>query len=213
MRTSRPVLVTAIAAALVTAAGMAYAFAQRPSAQDEAGGDANLRCGTTVCQSVIGRGVDGDMVEALTGAGGGRIRVTNSSGAFFIFEMTIAEAGAKVQGDGALECTTSPSIDVCLVRGTKGDDVLGEALVRRGGVWSRVSATYLSTGAYLALHDVDKDGVADVVAVQRGCEGQCAFTQVFRVVGDDLGCTPPVDTKDEANRTPELSQLRPCAEA
>lgn len=210
---SRSVLVTACVAVLVTGVGMLYAFLQRPSSgtQGHGNGDATLRCGTTVCQSVIGKNVGHDMVEVLTGTGGGRIRVTGESGNF-IFEMTIAEAGAQVSGNDALQCAEGP-VSVCLVRGTRGEDVLGDALVRRDGVWTRPAA-YEASGSYLALHDVNSDGTADVVAVQLGCGGQCdtAFVQVFSPGGADLGCTAPVSSKDAANRTPELSQLRPCAE-
>jgi hypothetical protein len=205
------VLVTACVAALVTIAGMVYAFLQRPSARDDAGGDVNLRCGTTVCQSVIGLGVDGDMVEVLTGTGGGVIRVTGDSEPF-VFVMAIADNGAKIEGSSALECKPAATA-VCLVRGTRGDDLLGEAVVRKAGVWSRVSTPYISTGGYLGLHDVDKDGTADVVVVQLGCDGDCVFTQVFSVVGNDaLGCTEPAPSREQANRTPEQAQLRVCTD-
>lgn len=202
---------TAWVAALVTIAGMVYAFLQRPSVRDETGGDVNLRCGTTVCQSVMGLGVDDDMVEVLTGTGGGVIRVTGR-GEPFVFVLAIADNGARIEGSSALECTPAATA-VCLVRGQRGEDVLGEAVVRKDGMWSRVSTPYVATGGFVGLHDVDKDGTADVVAVQLGCGGGCAFTQVFSVVRNDaLGCTDHAKSRDEANRTPDQAQLRPCAD-
>ncbi|GLZ35652.1 hypothetical protein Lesp02_78390 [Lentzea sp. NBRC 105346] len=208
-------LVTACLAAVVTVAGLVYAFFQRPSGQssDQGAADANLICGTTVCQSVIGKGVGGDNVELLTGTGGGRIRVTGESGNF-IFEMTIAAAGAEVSGDKALECAPA-AVSVCLVRGTRGSEVLGEALVRRNGAWERLQATYLASGGYLGLFDANRDGTSDVVAVQLGCDGRCdqAFVQVFDPLGPEVRCTAPVASKDEANVRPELAQLRACAQS
>lgn len=214
VRASRSVLVTAVAAVLVTVAGMVYAFLQRPSTGDGGRGvGAELKCGTTVCQSVIGRGVGSDHVELLLGVGGGRIKISSDSGAVVIFEISIMAAGAEVKGADALQCVQGPE-SVCLVRGTLDGEVVGETLVWRKGTWERVTTTYVSSGAYLALHDVDSNGIADVVAVKLACDGQCdtAYVQAFKPTGAPLGCSAPV-AKDKVNRTPASAELRPCAES
>ncbi len=208
--------VTAVAAAVIVVAGLVFAYFQRPDNTDSGqyGTDPGMRCGTTVCQVIIGKSVGGDLVELLGGTGGGRIRITGESGPF-IFEMTIAESGAAVN-DKSLQCVDAP-VSVCLVHGARGSDLLGEVLIRKDGTWSRAQA-YLSTGGFLGLHDVNSDGTADVVAVQLACDGQCAdaFVQVFSLLGPDLGCTTAAPARDQLPGwpapVPKLSQLRPCAD-
>ncbi|GGM84304.1 hypothetical protein GCM10011609_20520 [Lentzea pudingi] len=208
--------VTAVIAAVVVIAGLVFAYFQRPDNTDsgQSGTDTGMRCGTTVCQVVIGKSVGRDLVELLSGTGGGRIRVTGESGPF-IFEMTIAESGATVT-DKSLQCTEA-AVSVCLVHGARGTDLVGEVLIRKDGTWSRAQA-YLSTGGFLGLHDVNEDGTAEVVAVQLACDGQCnnAFVQVFSVFGPDLGCTAAAPARDQLPGwpapAPKLSQLRPCAD-
>ncbi|HEX7304404.1 hypothetical protein [Lentzea sp.] len=212
----RSVQVTAVAAAVIVVAGLVFAYFQRPGNTDSGqyGTDSGMRCGTTVCQVVIGKSVGGDLVELLGGTGGGRIRISGESGPS-VFEMTIVESGAVVTAK-SLQCVDA-EVSVCLVHGARGTDLLGEVLVRRDGAWSRAEA-YLSTGGFLGLHDVNSDGTADVVAVQLACDGQCvnAFVQVFSVVGPDLGCTATAPARDQLPGWPEpvpsLSDLRPCAE-
>ncbi|MFD5824882.1 hypothetical protein [Lentzea sp. NPDC060358] len=207
---------TAVVAAVVVVAGLVFAYFQRPGNIDSAqyGSDTGMRCGTTVCQVVIGKSVGEDLVELLGGTGGGRIRISGGSGQF-IFEMTIAESGAAVN-DRSLQCADA-AVGVCLVHGARGTDLLGEVLIRKDGTWSRAQA-YLATGGFLGLHDVDEDGTADVVAVQLACDGQCAnaFVQVFSVVGPELGCTTAAPARDQLPGwpapAPKLSQLRPCAD-
>jgi hypothetical protein len=206
--------VVAVVAAVVVVAGLVFAYFQRPDSTDsgQRGTDSALRCGTTVCQVVIGKSVGRDLVELLGGTGGGRIRISGESGPF-IFEMTIAESGAVVN-DESLQCVDA-AVSVCLVHGARGTELLGEVLVRKDGTWSRAQA-YLSTGGFLGLHDVDSDGTADVVAVQLACDGQCvnAFVQVFSIAGPDLGCTTAAPARDQLPGwpapVPALSQLRPC---
>ncbi|MFD9698963.1 hypothetical protein [Lentzea sp. NPDC059081] len=208
---------TAVVAALIVIAGLAFAYFRRPdnTDSDQYGNDTGMRCGTTVCQVVIGRSVGGDLVELLGGTGGGRIRMSGESGPF-VFEMTIAESGAVVT-DKSLQCVDA-QVSVCLVHGARGTDLLGEVLVRKDGTWSRAQA-YLATGGFLGLHDVNEDGTADVVAVQLACDGQCAdaFVQVFSVLGPDLGCTTAAAARDQLPGwpapAPKMSQLRPCADS
>lgn len=191
-------LLTACAAVLTTIAGLAIAWSLRPApaaAPDTAAPQDELRCGTTACRSVVKQEVGVDSVELVVGEGAGRIRISEASGPN-IFELTIASSGARIDA-GSLQCVDA-EVAVCLVRGEVGGEVRGEVLVRRSGAWSRAQVPYVSDGAYLALHDVNKDTVADVVAVQRGCPGpaDCGrwFAQVFSLAdgGGEVGCTPVV---------------------
>lgn len=210
--------VVAVAAAVVVIAGLVFAYFQRPNNTDsgQSGADGGMRCGTTTCQSIVGKSVGKDMVELLGGTGGGRIRVTGETGTF-IFEMNTAEAGAKITGESLL-CKDA-AVAVCLVRGPQNNEVLGEVLVRKNGTWSRVQTTYLASAEYLGLHDVNEDGVADIVAAQLACKGQCrnAFVQVFSALGPDIGCTATAPAREQLPGwpapVPKLSQLRPCPHA
>lgn len=207
--------VIAVVAAVVVIAGLVFAYFQRPNHTDsgQSGTDGGMRCGTTVCQSIVGKSVGKDMVELLGGTGGGRIRVTGEAGTF-IFEMNTAEAGATITDDSLL-CREAP-VSVCLVRGPHNGEVLGEVLVRKNGTWSRVQTTYLSSAQYLGLHDVNEDGVADVVAAQLACAGKCnnAFVQVFSALGPDIGCTATALGREQLPGwpapVPKMSQIRPC---
>ncbi|WP_367135237.1 hypothetical protein [Saccharothrix sp. HUAS TT1] len=156
-------------------------------------------------------------MELLVGEGAGRIRTNGASGPN-IFELTIASSGAQIDSD-SLRCVDA-EVGVCLVRGGVGGEVLGEVLVRRSGAWSRAQVPYVSSGAYLALVDVNADAVADVVAVQRSCQvdADCSrwFAQVFSLTGGggELGCTPVVREPESLpgwpTVTPDPSDLRPC---
>ena len=209
---------TAAAAAVVFVAGLVYAYSQRPHHTDSGlpGTDSGMRCGTTVCQVIIGKSVGKDLVELLGGTGGGRIRVTGESGPF-IFEMTIAETGATVN-DASLQCSEAP-VSVCLVRGTQNGKSLGEVLIRKDGTWSRAQTAYQASAGYIGLHDVNEDGTADIVAAQLACDGQCnnAFMQVFSAVGPVIGCTSPAPAREQLTGwptpAPKMSQIRPCADS
>ncbi|MGW6931073.1 hypothetical protein ACWGE0_13485 [Lentzea sp. NPDC054927] len=215
---TRSVQVIAVVAAVVVVAGVVFAYFQRPNNTDsgQSGTDGGMRCGTTVCQVIIGKSVGKDLVELLGGTGGGRIRVTGASGPF-IFEMTIAESGAVVD-DKSLRCVEA-EVSVCLVHGVQGGKALGEVLVRKDGTWSRVQTAYQSSAGYLGLHDVNEDGTADVVAAQFACDGQCrdTFVQVFSVLGPNLGCTTAAPAREQLAGwpapVPKMSQLRPCADS
>ena len=208
--------VIAVVAAVVVVAGVVFAYFQRPDNTDSglSGTDAGMRCGTTVCQGIVGKSVGKDLVELLVGTGGGRIRVTGESGPF-IFEMTIVESGAVVD-DKSLECAAAP-VSVCLIRGTSNGNWRGEVLFRKDGTWSR-GQTYLANAGYLGLHDVNEDGTADVVAAQLACDGLCnnAFVQVFSVLGPNIGCTTAAPGRDQLpgwpTPVPKMSQLRPCVD-
>ncbi|MFE2753522.1 hypothetical protein ACFXGA_16150 [Actinosynnema sp. NPDC059335] len=159
-------------------------------------------------------------MELLVGEGAGRIRTSGASGPN-IFELTIAASGARIDA-GSLQCVDA-EVAVCLVRGEAGGEALGEVLVRRSGAWSRAQVPYVSSGAYLALHDVDDDTVADVVAVQRACPAGVAcsrwFAQVFSLAGrgGEMGCTPVVREPESLpgwpTVTPDPADLRQCGTA
>ncbi|MFD1150336.1 hypothetical protein [Saccharothrix hoggarensis] len=208
-------LVVACAAVLTTVAGLVIAWSLRPPALSDAGATApqdELRCGTTTCRSIVKREVGVDSVELLVGEGAGRIRTAGASGPN-IFELTIASSGAEIT-EASLQCVDA-EVGVCLVRGEVDGEVLGEVLVRRSGAWSRAQVPYVSSGAYLALRDVDDDTVADVVAVQRACPSgdDCAgwFAQVFSLAegGGELGCTAVVDVPEALPGWPEVGPSPP----
>ncbi|WP_306748599.1 hypothetical protein [Saccharothrix yanglingensis] len=202
-------LVVACAAVLTTVASVAVAWSLRPPDQPDAGAapaQDQLRCGTTACRSLVKREVGADSVELLVGSGEGRIRTNGASGPN-IFELTVAASGADIT-EGSLQCADA-EVTVCLVRGAAGGEVRGEVIVRRSGAWTRAQVPYLSSGAHLALADVDRDAVADVVAVQRACPGvdDCGrrFAQVFSVVGGgEVGCTVVVGSPEELPGWPEV---------
>ncbi|MET1071241.1 MAG: hypothetical protein ABWY11_01205 [Umezawaea sp.] len=216
----RSVLLTAGAAVLVLVGCLVGAYLLRPSAPGSAAGPStgedDLRCGAAVCRTVVRADVGADVVELMVGEGAGRIRIGGAGGAD-VFESTVVESGAQIDGR-SMECVAS-QVSVCLVRGRSDDEVLGELLVGRDGTWNRAQARYLATGGYLALHDVDGDAVADVVAVQRECDRKVCgrvYAQVFSSTGskEPLGCTAPVDAVEELPGWPAVApaaaDLSPC---
>ncbi|WP_053718912.1 hypothetical protein [Saccharothrix sp. NRRL B-16348] len=203
---------------LITIAGLVIAWSLRPPAVPDPGAATpqdELRCGATACRSVVKQEVGVDSVELVVGEGAGRIWTSGASGPN-VFELTIASSGARIDGS-SLQCVDA-EVAVCLVRGEVGGEVLGEVLVRRSGAWTRAQVPYVASGAYLALHDVDQDAVADVVAVQRACkvDADCGrwFAQVFSPAGGELGCTPVVREAESLpgwpTVTPDPSDLRQC---
>jgi hypothetical protein len=213
-------LAIACVAVLTTVTGLFIAWSLRPAAVTDAGAQAprdDLRCGATACRSVVKQQVGADSVELLVGEGAGRIRTGGASGPN-IFELTIVSSGARIT-ERSLQCVDA-EVGVCLARGEVGGEVLGEVFVRRSGAWSRAQVPYVSSGAYLALHDVNRDAVADVVAVQRACPkgADCSrwFVQVFSLAGGggELGCTPVVREPEALPGWPEVapapSELRQC---
>ena len=60
--------VIAVVAAVVVVAGVVFAYFQRPDNTDSglSGTDAGMRCGTTVCQGIVGKSVGKDLVEPAT---------------------------------------------------------------------------------------------------------------------------------------------------
>ena len=209
----RSVLFAAGAAVLVIVGCLVTAYTLRPPtapvprAGESSSADAGLRCGTTACRPVVTSTVGQDQVEVLAGEGGGRIRVTGPAGPN-IFESTVVESGGQFDAQ-SLECVSAP-VSVCLVRGKAGDELLGEVLVGRAGVWTRVQARYLATGGYLALNDVDGDQVADVVAVQRPCDPTgCgkSYAQVFSFTAGKalLGCTTVVNAVEDLPGWPAVA--------
>lgn len=196
----RSVLVTTWAAVAVTVAGLALAVALRPDrAAPEPGGtpttsaesaesDGQLQCGAAPCQPVATQRVGADSVELLAGVGTGRVQVTSALGTS-VFEVSITQSGAQLTAD-SLDCLAG-AVSTCLVRGATASGVQGEVLVGQHGTWSRAQVGYVASGGYLALHDVNGDGVADVVAVQSACRSADGCEQVFaQVFVVDAGSTP-----------------------
>ncbi|QFZ23259.1 hypothetical protein [Saccharothrix syringae] len=214
------VLVVACLAAVTAVAGLAFAWSVRPDDPAVTGAEPprdELRCGAAPCRPVVSRAVGSDAVELLVGSGVGRIRTSGTSGPN-VFELTIAASGAVIT-ERSLQCADA-EVAVCLVRGDAGAEARGEVLVRRSGAWSRAQVPYVAGGGYLALHDVDRDAVADVVAVQRECPPgvDCPrrFAQVFSLAGGggELGCTAVVDAQELLpgwpTVVPDVADLTAC---
>jgi hypothetical protein len=215
----RSALLAAGAAVLVLVGCLAVAYSMRPSttysSPRQTTAEDGLRCGSEVCKPVLKQVVGDDAVEVLVGSGAGRIKVTGPAGPN-IFESSVVESGAAVD-DSSLQCVPA-AVSVCLVRGRKGDVSYGEVLVERSGAWTRTQAPYVATGGYLALHDVDGDQVADVVAVQRPCDPtgcKRVYAQVFSFSSTSvLGCTSAVASIEDLPGWPEVvlraDDLRSC---
>jgi hypothetical protein len=223
------VLVTAWAAVAVTVAGLALAVALRPdraasdptntplTSADSPDPGGQPQCGAGPCQPVATQRVGADAVELLAGVGTGRVQVTSAVGTS-VFEVSITQSGAQLTAD-SLDCLAG-AVSTCLVRGATASGVQGEVLVGQHGTWSRAQVGYLASGGYLALHDVNGDGVADVVAVQRACRSDSGCEQVFGQVfvvdagSTPLGCTRVFPSLAQVPGYPEvaLSQadLHPC---
>ncbi|GAA1277951.1 hypothetical protein GCM10009634_21660 [Saccharothrix xinjiangensis] len=219
-------LLVACLAVVTTVAGLAFAWSTRPGAPAATGVEpplGELRCGAEACRTVVEQQVGPDSVALLVGPEVGRIRTSGASGPN-VFELTVAASGAEIT-DRSLQCADA-GVGVCLVRGEVESEVpgevLGEVLVRRSGAWSRAQVPYVSSGGHLALHDVDRDAVADVVAVQRECPAgeDCPrrFVQVFSLVdgGEELGCTEVVDAPELVPGwpavVPDAADLGPCGD-
>ncbi|MFD7659456.1 hypothetical protein ACFV4N_36225 [Actinosynnema sp. NPDC059797] len=216
------VLLVACLAVVTTVAGLAFAWSTRPGAPAATGVEPpldELRCGAEACRTVVEQQVGSDSVALLVGSEVGRIRTSGASGPN-VFELTIAASGAEIT-ERSLQCADA-EVGVCLVRGDVESEVRGEVLVRRSGAWSRAQVPYVSSGGHLSLHDVNRDAVADVVAVQRECPAgeDCArrFVQVFSLVdgGEELGCTDVVDAPEQLPGwpavVPDAADLGHCGE-
>jgi hypothetical protein len=224
------VVTTALGATLVAAAAVGGAAALRAhrAGADPAGVTSTppvqgggLQCDRGPCELLASQRVGGDTVDLLADASGtsGRVRVSGSAGSN-IFETHISQAGGARLTPDSLQCVAGPT-SVCLVRGDSTAGTSGEVLVGRSGVWSRAEVPYFASGGYLALRDIDGNGVPEVVAVVQDCDeevpsGQCqrVFAEVYTISGNEMGCTRPVTGKAALPGwpvvAPALTQLGSC---
>lgn len=207
VRASRPVVVTAVAALVVTMLALAAAVLLRvqrdtANAADQIGppaavvGADELTCGNEPCGVLTSLPVGGATVELLAGDGGdhGTVRVL-SPGSDIVLETALANLGARLT-QRSLVCTDGDT-SACLVRGDRDGAVVGEVFVARGGKWEAVERPYVSHAGYLDLvpatgHDSPEIVLAtypDCSGDADDCAGASVALQVFALDGTSRGCT------------------------
>ncbi|WP_086821154.1 hypothetical protein [Allokutzneria sp. NRRL B-24872] len=227
----KSVVVTMWASAVVTVAAL-VTVASLPNALD--GGtpsgapptsttapapQGQLYCNTGPCKVLATQRVEGDQVELLTdkNGGNGRIRVGRDN-THSIFEVTIGQYAARLTPQ-SLSCVLG-RLAVCLVSGEAGDTVTGELFVRGPEAWERAQSAYVATAGLMNLHDVDGNGVAELVTAQSSCGSGASycdsyFLEVWSTETEQMGCTAPVTKIDRlpgypSALAPAKSALRKC---
>lgn len=231
VRASRPVVVTAVVALVVTMLALASAVVlriQRDTANAAghvgppaaAAGSGELTCGDAPCGVLTSLPVGDVTVELLAGDGGehGTVRVL-APGSDIVLETALADLGVTLT-QRSLVCTEGDT-SACLVRGDRDDAVVGEVFVARDDKWEAVERPYVSNAGYLDLVPAGQDSPEIVLATYPNCTGNaddCAGASValriFALDGTSRGCTrsyrelsrlpdwPDVNLADDA--------LRPC---
>lgn len=222
----RPVVATAVVAAVVTVAALAAVAVlriQRGSATDgpgsapasaSAASDAAVSCGSRPCGVLTSVPVGGTTVELLADADGrnGRLRVL-ADGSATVVETALAGMGVRLT-QRSLVCAKGPT-SACLVRGGHDGGMVGEVFVDRGAAWEAAERPYISSAGYLDLMQVSGDEAPEVaVAQQPDCTGSgpaCAgfpiVVELFALNGSSGGCTPPYGALTQLPGWPDV-QLR-----
>ncbi|PRX44335.1 hypothetical protein B0I33_112213 [Prauserella shujinwangii] len=228
----RPVVVTAVLAALVTAGALVAAAVLRPGAGPAAGSGPGAEvsagpaagdgCGAAPCQVLDTASVGGMTVELLAdGEGGsGRLRAGGPTNGITA-ETSITAMGARL-GPGSLDCVDAAE-PVCLVRGPLDGGIVGEVLVWRGDSWRAAERPYFSDVGAIVLDTVSGDEVPEIIVVRHECAGvesaaDCGQTpvlaEVFDLRGERLGCTYQYESPGELRGWPRVelvdSDLREC---
>ena len=229
-------LVTVVLAVVVTFAALLTVFLLRsrqetssaagplPDAPPVSGSSTTGDCPEARCVVLASVDVGGSTVELLADPEGGsaRVRVDGEGDSATVLESTIAAMGAKV-GSDSLRCVAGAT-SVCLVRGSIEDGAVGEVVVTRGGAWRPADRPYFSNAGTIALDDVARDEVPEVVVVRHdcgatdsvsSCEVAPVVAAVFEVGGAELGCTRRYTSPSDIRGWPEVrvreSELRPCS--
>ncbi|MFB9904714.1 hypothetical protein [Allokutzneria oryzae] len=227
----RSVIVTMCACAVVTLVSLTIAAVRGmsdaapgspPSSSSSSApppGSGQLYCNTGPCKVLASQRVEGDQVELLADASGGngRIRVVRGN-THSIFEVTIGQYATRLAPQ-SLSCAPGRAA-VCLVSGEAGDTVTGELFVRGPEAWERAQSAYVATAGLMNLHDVDGDGVPELVTAQSGCDSGATlcrtyFIEVWSTDTEQVGCTAPVDRLDRlpgypSALAPAKTALRKC---
>lgn len=231
VRASRPVVMTAVVAFVVTVVALASAVVLRvqrdavtaagllgPPASAAGAGD--LTCGDAPCGVLTSLPVGDATVELLAGDGGehATLRVLTPE-SDIVLETALADLGAKLT-QRSLVCTEGDD-SACLVRGDRDGAVVGEVFVARDDKWEAVERPYVSNAGYLDLVPADSGSPDIVLATYPSCTGDaedCAGAavalRVFALDGTSRGCTRGYRTLSALPDWPDVDRtgdaLRPC---
>lgn len=231
-RAPRPVVATAVVAALVTVLALgavALVRFEREKASENAATtppsasetDAAAACGSAPCGVLTSLPIGGSTVELLADAEGrnGRLRILGP-GSDSVLETALASMGVRLT-QRSLACSEGPT-SACLVRGGHQGGVVGEVFVSREGKWDPVERPYFSSAGYLDLLQVSGDGSPEVGVAEHpdcaGSAGDCAgaamAVRVFGLDGTSSGCSPPYGALTQLPGWPDVeldeADLRDC---
>ncbi|WP_370940370.1 hypothetical protein [Amycolatopsis sp. cg13] len=230
-RIPRSALLTAVLAAVVTAAALVVVVALRPkpdgavtmAPREPAAAPVEApssTCGNGPCRQLAAVSVGGTPVVLLVDAtgSGGRVQVGQQP-----FELAITNLGAKLTAT-SLRCVDG-STAACLIRGDAPGGSYGELLTESGGVWRDYGKPYFSDAGSLSLYDVSQDGRPDVIVVRHECpqavsgsprcQAAPVVAEVYELDGEVMGCTSTVTSPSNFRGWPDVelkkSQLRRCS--
>ncbi|HTI20793.1 MAG TPA: hypothetical protein VL652_07355 [Kutzneria sp.] len=218
-RASRPVYVAVVVAVLVLVAVIGTTVVMRqlreaaaaPSTSPQpvptaSTGPVQL-CGQAPCVKLTSIALPqyGETVDLLADGKGhdARLRITSERGAV-LFSSQIATVDAK-----AITCQEGRPT-VCLLQGKQGADLIGEVFTDDNGTWRQTQPPFSSDTGYLALRDVNGDGVPDVVTTQGRCPDNAAASctrvavAVFQATGEEIGCTATYNSPQQLPGWPEV---------
>ncbi|MFC0544305.1 hypothetical protein [Kutzneria chonburiensis] len=220
-RASRPVYVAVVVAVLVLIAAIGTTVVMRqlreaaaaPSTTPQPAPTASTGpvqlCGQAPCVKLTSISLPqfGETVDLLADGKGhdARLRITSDRGAV-LFSSQIAIVDAK-----SITCEEGkPS--VCLLQGKDSAGLIGEVFTDDNGTWRQTQPPFSSDAGYLALRDVNGDGVPDVVTTQGRCGDNAVASctkvavAVFQATGEEIGCSA---TYNSPQQLPGWPTVRP----
>jgi hypothetical protein len=225
---SRSVVITAVLAAVATAAALVTVVMLRPKPEDalaSAGDPASApasECGQGPCRVLASASVRGTTVDLLADADGGNGRFrSGGAGSGALIETMLTAMGVRLSAD-SMRCV-SATVSACLLRGTRDGGTLGEVLVSRANDWRSAEKPYFSDAGDITLGNVTGDDSPEVIVVKHECAssggGRCAFTpvyaEIFDLGGRQVGCTRKYSTASQMRNWPDIrpaaTDLRACS--
>ncbi|MDT8909516.1 hypothetical protein [Amycolatopsis sp. PS_44_ISF1] len=227
-RMPRSALLTALLAAVVTAAALVAVVVLRSHAEPDgmaavppAAAPAPDRpsaagCGAGPCRELAAMTVSGTPVSLVADAtgGGGRVRVGAEPDTEF--ELAITGMGAKLASN-SLQCVAGTT-SACLIRGDVSGGAFGELLIESGGVWRDFGQPYFADAGTIVLDDVDQDGRPDLILVRHecpgatpgtsGCQAAPVLAEVYQLSGTIVGCTRKVTSPSQLRGWPQVQVRR-----
>lgn len=209
------VLVTVVAACVVTVAAMLTAVLLRPGPPAPAGKGAHDRsgCGTDPCRVLVSTEVNGMPVELLADREGraGRLRAGGPASGTTV-GIAITTMGARLN-QNSLRCAQTAT-PVCLVRGFRPGGMAGEVHIWRGDRWFPAGRPYLSDVGSIVLDDITSDGVPEIIVVRHRCgDGNAGaatcrdnpvLAEVTDLTGKRVGCTRDHASPGDLRGWPEV---------